>query len=299
MQNNTTRPASEYRAAARGALQGNWLRTFGLILLAFACSMALPLLLSLRYLSWLSVHARTLLIHSAPPHLAAYYLTLLLSCLPALLFVPGCFSVLAQPYLGREPWIGDSFAGFRRPLHTLGTMLLTVLCALLIQLICMLPTTVGLMAGFFWKASPSSLSALLTIVQSAGFIAAFTQMLYFAPVPLLIVIRPELGARDTLRRSRQIMRGRRWSLFKLCLSCFLWVLLASFAVGLLSTLLASFFNVLASPLLSSLLSFAMLAVMLVFLLQLYSAVTGFLLHAEGVDIFGDGQQTPPPESAQE
>lgn len=295
MQNPAPRSSREYRIAADRALRGNWPRTFGLTLLAYLCSAALPSAVNLASISWLSANWFLLRSHSVPLFLFAYAGGFLLSCLPALLLVPGGISVLAQPYLGRDPKVGDVFVGFRRPLHTISTVLLTILCGLLIELICMLPAIVAMVAGSIWKASLSSLSGLLTVVQFAGFIAALTQLLYFAPVPLLIVVRPELSARDVLRRGKQIMRGRRWPLVKLALSYIPWLILASVVVGLLTTLSSSFFNFLASPLLSLLLSLVMSAVLLGFILKLYSAVTGFLLHAEGVDIFGEEQPSPPPE----
>ena len=95
----------------------------------------------------------------------------------------------------REGWFVDAFGGFRRPL---GMLWLTVLMALRI---------------FLWT--------LLLVIP--GIIAAFRYALAW----YVKAENPEMGANACLRRSGEIMKGRKWSLLLFSLSYFWWVVLAA------------------------------------------------------------------------
>jgi len=93
-----------------------------------------------------------------------------------------------------ERWFADAFGGFRRPL---GLLWLTVLMSLKI---------------FLW--------ALLLVVP--GIIAAFRYALAW----YVKAENPEMGANACLKRSGEIMRGRKMKLFVFSLSYIGWILLA-------------------------------------------------------------------------
>lgn len=93
-----------------------------------------------------------------------------------------------------ERWFADAFGGFRRPF---GLLWLTALMTLKI---------------FLWT--------LLFVIP--GIIAAFRYALAW----YVKAEDPEMGANACLKRSGEIMKGRKWKLFRFSLSYAGWVLLA-------------------------------------------------------------------------
>lgn len=93
-----------------------------------------------------------------------------------------------------ERWFADAFGGFRRPL---GLLWLTVLMTLKV---------------FLWT--------LLLVIP--GIVAAFRYALAW----YVKAEDPEMGANACLKRSGEIMKGRKWKLFVFSLSYIGWILLA-------------------------------------------------------------------------
>jgi len=93
-----------------------------------------------------------------------------------------------------ERWFADAFGGFKRPL---GLLWLTVLMTLKV---------------FLWT--------LLLVIP--GIVAAFRYALAW----YVKAEDPEMGANACLKRSGEIMKGRKWKLFVFSLSYIGWILLA-------------------------------------------------------------------------
>lgn len=279
----------EYRMAARLALKGNWLRMFGLLLLADLASLLLPAIVMLLCIHSLSFRLPLMMRYPTDSSLwTQWNIAMYAASIPSLLLTPGILLLLVRPHQRQKARVADLFVGFRRPLHTLGTQLLYWLRAMLIFVLCLLPTFVMGIAGAVYRVSLEALYPLAMLLALAGFLVAVSQLLYFAAVPLLLAIRPELSARETLARSKALMTGRRWALVRLILSFIGWLLLL-YLGALLIRIGLSF----AAP---SVYAYAavglLLALCLVFLeIYLSAAIAGFLLHADGMDLFGDGADT--------
>lgn len=61
-----------------------------------------------------------------------------------------------------------------------------------------------------------------------GIMAAYS----YAMAPFIQVEHPQYGARECIKRSKELMRGHRWELFCLELSFFGWALLSIFTLGI-------------------------------------------------------------------
>ena len=60
----------------------------------------------------------------------------------------------------------------------------------------------------------------------------FSIVLMYSMVGYIVVDNPQLGAIETMRRSRQIMDGNKWRLFVLALSFIGWIILGIFTLGI-------------------------------------------------------------------
>lgn len=117
-----------------------------------------------------------------------------------------------------NPELGMMFAGFKQFGRALGTYLLMVLFILLWMLLLIIP---GIIASY-----------------------AYSQALY------IVADNPDVGPMEAIRRSKEMMRGRKWKLF--CLYCrFIgWTLLCILTLGIgflwlspyMSTSVAAFYN---------------------------------------------------------
>ena len=188
---------SEYRAQARAALEGRWTEAV-LMLIIFtmvACAFSVP------------------------------------------------FGLVSGVYATRLPWLAESMSGC--------TFLVSVLIimpigygwnnALLSFLRSNEEGTSGLseMWHFFRRDYSRSVPALLLVtvfstllgIVTLG-IGAIVLSYAYIMVPYLLRDYPELGAREALRTSRQMMEGHKWDLFVLDLSFIAWILLGIMTAGI-------------------------------------------------------------------
>lgn len=119
-----------------------------------------------------------------------------------------------------QPRYGHLFDGFARPLRVLGAELLMGLFTLLWGLAILLPLTGILMLGNVALEDSyyilSNVSSLVSIVVSYR----YSLTLYF------LIDDPACTARQAIRRSKETMRGWKWTLFVLDLSFLGWEILA-------------------------------------------------------------------------
>ena len=152
-------------------------------------------------------------------------------------FVSGVFAT-------RMPWLAESMSG----------------CSLLVSVLIIMPLsyyglpnallsflrsneegTSGLseMWHFFRRDYSRSVPALLLVmifstllgIVTLG-IGAIVLSYAYSMVPYLLRDYPELGAREALRTSRQMMEGHKWDLFVLDLSFIGWILLGIMTAGI-------------------------------------------------------------------
>ena len=87
-------------------------------------------------------------------------------------------------------------------------------------------------AGFcmwFWRGLYITLWSLLLVIP--GIVATYS----YAMVPYIMAEHPELRAREALRESKNMMKGKRWRLFCLELSFIGWTLLAALVFAAIFT----------------------------------------------------------------
>ncbi|MGN0235541.1 MAG: DUF975 family protein [Paludibacteraceae bacterium] len=187
---------SEYRAQARAALEGRWTEAvlMYLILIVVAFAFSVPL------------------------------------------------GVVSGVYAARLPWLAESMSG----------------CTFLVSVLLVMPLGYGLsnallsflrsneeatsgireMWLFFRRDYSRSVPALLLVtvfVSLLGIvtlgIGAIVLNYAYAMVPYLLRDYPELGIREALRTSKQMMKGHKWDLFVLDLSFIGWLLLGIMTAG--------------------------------------------------------------------
>ena len=116
----------------------------------------------------------------------------------------------------REGWYTTAFGGFRRPLAMLW---LTMLMTLMI-LLWSLPLIFGIAVFAALRLHSGAMLVLLPLA-----IPAIVACLRYALAWFVKAENPELGANACLKRSSELMRGRKWKLFVFGLTYFGWVLL--------------------------------------------------------------------------
>ena len=74
---------------------------------------------------------------------------------------------------------------------------------------------------------------LLTILWGLVPIVGWIHILLYAAVPYIMLENPELGYKETINKSMEIMKGHRWEMIVLYLSFIGWLLLSVFTFGIL------------------------------------------------------------------
>lgn len=130
-----------------------------------------------------------------------------------------------------QPGLSHLFDGFARPLRVLWASILMDLFALLWTLLIVVPVSLLLaLSGLDIYNSVCIISAVSIITVLA--VTYRYRLTYF-----FILDDPSCTARLAVRRSRQAMKGWKWSLFCLDLSFLGWMLLSAILGGVLSYLL--------------------------------------------------------------
>jgi len=91
----------------------------------------------------------------------------------------------------------------------------------------------GIFKNFFKRWGASLLVSLYTCLWSLLFILPGLIKSYsYAMTPYIMMEKPEMGIRDAITKSRQIMKGHKWQLFCLDLSFTGWMLLSIVTLGI-------------------------------------------------------------------
>lgn len=212
---------------ARMALDGRWGISIGLIVLWYLLLFAIMIPASL--MSCIGVIAEYLVL---PPMLVG---------------ATGFFLTISRR---REPAIGQMFEGFKAFGGAVGAFVLLALMLVGVMLVVMTPffivliSTVG--ATFFHVLNDSSpavspammagMPLLAVTVGIASYIAAIVLVVWlqlrFALIYPLLADHPKMGPVVALKRSAQIMCGRKWKLFCLYFRFWGWMLLAIITCGI-------------------------------------------------------------------
>ncbi len=216
---------SELTRRARESLSGSWGSAIGLIVIAYVLLFAVILISS--FIPLANLVAQYVLMPPIMVGVIMFFLSL----------------------LRREPVnVGQLFGGFAAFGPSVLAQLLLALIGLGLVLVLAIPfiaavaailaSSGGLSALFNDGPSPEmarsipSIIALLVIFYVLLIVVVTWIQLRFSMVWAILADRPSTGAVAALRRSVQIMRGRKWKLFCLMFRFFGWSLLAMLTCGI-------------------------------------------------------------------
>lgn len=132
---------------------------------------------------------------------------------------------------GQNPPIRTVFSPPSLWLKSLGLLLYMTLLILLWMLPGIVVTAV-LAAMFMASASVTAAVLVLLVSLFAMTIPALIASYRYAMAPFLLAQDPQMGVTESVRRSKAMMRGRKWRLFCLEMSFLGWILLCVFTLGL-------------------------------------------------------------------
>lgn len=142
---------------------------------------------------------------------------------------------------GQEAGYGTLISGFAVAGKVLLLQILVVVLCFLWYLAFAIPATlitIGIAAGFSGLGSGLGITFLMGLLIAVVWIAAVVfmvmRMLYYSLALFTFLDDPEAGCRAAVRRSKELMRGRRGFFFVLLLSFIGWYLLCVVTVGILS-----------------------------------------------------------------
>lgn len=91
----------------------------------------------------------------------------------------------------------------------------------------------GMFQGFFKKWGASLLTGLYLCLWSLLLVIPGVIKYYaYAMTPYILYEKPDMGIRDAITKSRQLMKGHKWQLFLLDLSFIGWMLLSVLTLGI-------------------------------------------------------------------
>lgn len=198
--------ARDYRAKARGALQGNWGLAVGTGLAVQFISVALVyvvriILAAIGIISFSSVFTMDdLEIYSSGLGIFVYWLLTMASTFIVYALSIGYAYFNLNLVRGDEFRFDDIFARFHKILKIFGLFF---------------------MIGLF-----TALWSLLLVIP--GIIAAFR----YAMAPYIMAEDPEVGVMEAIRKSKEMMKGYKWKYFCLELSFIGWILLGIITLGI-------------------------------------------------------------------
>lgn len=159
-----------------------------------------------------------------------------------------------------QPGVRHLFDGFARPLRVLWADILVSLFTLLWSLLIVVPVSLLLALGGLDAANSVYIVTAVSVVTVVAVTYRYRLTSYF------IIDDPDCTARMAVRRSKQAMKGWKWSLFCLDISFFGWMLL--------SALLSSFISYLLPVVITDVLCFWVLPYRSAAEANFYDAITG-------------------------
>lgn len=130
-----------------------------------------------------------------------------------------------------QPGVRHLFDGFARPLRVLWANILMELFTFLWSILIVAP--VGLLLALSGLDATNSVYIIITVSLVTVLAVSYRYRLAY----YFIIDDPDCTARQAVRRSKQAMKGWKWSLFGLDLSFLGWMLLSAALSGLVSYLL--------------------------------------------------------------
>lgn len=140
------------------------------------------------------------------------------------LFRAGYFRYCLKLWRGEAARPGDLFLGFSR----LPGLLALLLLILLFSTLWFLPGFLALGGLLALLPGLAAVPGLVFLLELALWGYYYNRTLRYALALPLLMERPEYSARQALRESKRLMKGRRWKLFILRLSFWGWNILAFF-----------------------------------------------------------------------
>ncbi len=208
--------ASEYRAAARESLQGNWNKAAGfmflltLIAIAFSIPSSISSMLHWNPTMTLSLSG------------SQFFMVFLLIAPLQYAFQLVCM-LLGRGIKPTESMTASVWHYTRKNYSKLVLCTLTIVALLIAVMIILGVSGILLIIGdIVWLGVP---------VLGLLFVAAFLVNYLYCLFPYIIEDEPELGVLDIFRRSRELMDGHLLSIFLLDLSFIGWAFLAIFTTG--------------------------------------------------------------------
>lgn len=130
-----------------------------------------------------------------------------------------------------QPGVRHLFDGFARPLRVLWADILVNLFTLLWSLLIVVPVSFLLALSGLNVENSASIIATVSVITVVAVTYRYRLTSYF------IIDDPACTARMAVRRSKQAMKGWKWSLFCLDMSFFGWMLLSAALGGIIAWLL--------------------------------------------------------------
>ncbi len=190
---------SEYRAMARETLEGRWSEgvLMSLVILALACLSAAPSLI----FPFLGLNdAVAIWLSPSTDSLTTLISILVLSPLEFAMY--NAFMGMARGSLGEKTPIAAMFSFFSMDW-------VRYVKAILLEMVILIPVSI-------------------VTLGIGGIILSYAYQM----VPFLMRDYPELGAREALKLSRQLMKGYKWNLFVLQFSFLGWIILSVLTAGI-------------------------------------------------------------------
>lgn len=136
-----------------------------------------------------------------------------------------------------QPGLGHLFDGFARPGRVLWAAILVSIFTFLWSLLVMLPVIAILVVMVVMEADAALLMGVYFALVAAAMVAVVAISYRYSLTNYFIIDDPDCTARQAVRRSKETMRGKKWTLFVLDLSFFGWALLSAVLSAVISLLL--------------------------------------------------------------
>lgn len=117
------------------------------------------------------------------------------------------------------------FAGFSFAGRVIGAQVLVFIFSFLWCMLLIIPFSVLLGVSIALQLGEGALIAVFVLLYILLFVGMFAIILRYALVNFALADDPELGALGAINRSKELMRGHKWELFKLEFSFIGWILL--------------------------------------------------------------------------
>lgn len=196
-------PCKELKRIARDNLNGNYKIPMG----AFLAATMIPLAVELPF-SMLQKDAQPL------PVTIMFYVAEFLITLLSMVLSVGILQLHLSLARKKEMTLGMVFYGFKN--HP-DRYIIAGLLLIIATLISCIPVITGAVLFFVLDKSPAAIAVLVILGIVSTILAVFVQM-WYALALYLLLDHPQMKARESLKISRQIMKGNKGRLFYIYLS---------------------------------------------------------------------------------